>query len=53
VEELLDAFLPHLTAFNPGFDPSWVTESWLFASPFAQPIVTLDYRGHMPPSGRP
>ena len=48
-DELLAQFLPHLAAFNPAFDPSWVTDSWSFAAPFAQPIVTTDYREHIPP----
>ena len=52
-EELLAEFLPHLAAFNPAFDPSWVQESWSFAAPFAQPIVTTDYREHIPPFRTP
>jgi protoporphyrinogen oxidase len=51
--EVLDAFLPHLTRINPAFDPSWVTRSWVFAAPFAQPIVTTDYRAHIPPFDTP
>ena len=52
-EEVLAEFLPHLSAFNPGFDPSWMTDSWSFAAPFAQPIVTNDYRQHIPPFRTP
>lgn len=52
-DELLAQFLPHLTAFNADFDPSWVTGSWSFAAPFAQPIVTTDYREHIPPFRTP
>ena len=52
-EELLAAFLPHLKAFNSAFEASWVTESWSFAAPFAQPIVTMDYRDHIPPFRTP
>jgi protoporphyrinogen oxidase len=52
-EDLLSDFLPHLAAFNPAFDPSWVTESWSFAAPFAQPIVTNEYRRHIPPFRTP
>jgi protoporphyrinogen oxidase len=46
---VLEEFLPHLARINPAFDPSWVKESWMFAAPFAQPIVTVDYRHHVPP----
>ena len=33
------AALPRL---RPDFDPSWVTESWMFKAPYAPPIVTTD-----------
>src|SRR5438477_667248 len=52
-EEILADFLPHLSAFNPLFDASWVTDSWSFAAPFAQPIVTNEYRQHIPPFRTP
>jgi protoporphyrinogen oxidase len=52
-DELLDQFLPHLAAFNPAFDRSWISGSWSFAAPFAQPIVTNDYRQHIPPFRTP
>ena len=28
-------------------------EAWSFAAPFAQPIVTTDYRDHIPPLDTP
>jgi len=52
-EAVLDEFLPHLARLNPAFEPSWVTDSWTFAAPFAQPIVTVDYRDHIPPFHTP
>ncbi len=52
-EELLAEFLPHLKRMNPAFEPAWVRESWLFQAPFAQPIVTTDYREHIPPLRTP
>jgi protoporphyrinogen oxidase len=52
-EEVLTAFLPHIQRIIPAFDPSWVTESWIFAAPYAQPIVTRDYRSHIPPLETP
>jgi protoporphyrinogen oxidase len=52
-EEVLDEFVPHLSRLNPAFDRSWVTDAWAFAAPFAQPIVTVDYRDHIPPFHTP
>ena len=52
-EQVQAQFVPHLSAFNPSFDPSWVTGAWSFAAPFAQPIVTTDYRQHIPPFRTP
>jgi len=52
-EEVLAEFLPHLARVNPAFSPSWVTESWAFAAPFAQPIVTTEYKDHIPPFDTP
>ncbi|MBI3969270.1 MAG: NAD(P)/FAD-dependent oxidoreductase [Chloroflexi bacterium] len=50
---VLAELLPHLARLNPRFDQSWVTESWLFRAPFAQPIVTTEYREHIPPFDTP
>jgi protoporphyrinogen oxidase len=52
-DAVLDEFLPHLARLNPAFDRSWVTDAWTFAAPFAQPIVTVDYRDHIPPFATP
>ncbi len=52
-DAVLDEFLPHLERLNPAFDRSWLTDSWMFAAPFAQPIVTVDYRDHIPPFRSP
>ncbi len=45
--------LPHLKRIVPAFDPAWIQESWIFMSPFAQPIVTTAYRQHIPPLETP
>ena len=50
---VLDEIVPNLGRLNAAFDLSWVTDSWVFAAPFAQPIVTIDYRGHIPPFHTP
>ena len=51
--DVVAAFTPHLARLNPAFDGSWIRESWMFAAPFAQPIVTVDYRDHIPPFETP
>ncbi len=52
-EAVLAEFLPHLTRLNPAFTPGWVTASWMFGAPYAQPIVTVDYKDHIPPFDTP
>jgi len=52
-EDILSEFAPHLQRIRPDFDLAWVKESWLFQAPFAQPIVTTDYRQHIPPLRTP
>jgi protoporphyrinogen oxidase len=51
--DVLEAFAPHLARINPAFTTDWVTDAWSFAAPFAQPIVTVDYRQHIPPFETP
>lgn len=52
-EEVIAEFLPHLKRISPSFSEDWITESWLFQAPFAQPIVTTEYRQHIPPLHTP
>jgi len=52
-EEVLAEFLPALKRVVPAFDESWVVESHVFAAPYAQPIVTVDYHEHIPPHETP
>ena len=52
-DQVLDEFLPNLARLNPAFDRSWLVDSWMFAAPFAQPIVTVHYRDHIPPFHTP
>ncbi len=51
--EILAEFLGALKKINPAFDESWVVESHVFAAPYAQPIVTIDYHEHIPPHQTP
>ncbi len=52
-EEVLASYLPHLKRINPQFSQDWITDSWMFAAPFAQPIVTRDFPAHIPPHETP
>ncbi len=52
-EEVMAELLPALKRIVPAFEPTWVTESWMFKAPYAQPIVTTDYREHIPPLHTP
>lgn len=47
-EDLLEEFLPHLTAFNSDFDRSWVTGAWVHAEKYAQPVPTVGYKDKIP-----
>jgi protoporphyrinogen oxidase len=52
-EEVQAAFIPHLQRIIPTFQPEWIQECWMFQAPFAQPIVTTEYREHIPPLDTP
>ncbi len=47
-EELLARFLPALQRFNPNFESSWVKESWLFKTPYAQPVPFVNHSQAIP-----
>jgi protoporphyrinogen oxidase len=53
VDDVVEQFAPHLARINPAFERAWVTDAWAFAAPFAQPVVTVDYRDHIPPFETP
>jgi protoporphyrinogen oxidase len=46
--QLLARFLPALTRFNPEFRPDWVRQSWLFRTPYAQPVPPLNHSHAIP-----
>jgi protoporphyrinogen oxidase len=52
-EEILAEFLPALRRIAPDFRDEWVTDSWSFSAPYAQPIVTREYPQHIPPFRAP
>jgi protoporphyrinogen oxidase len=47
-EELLERFLPALTKFNPKFERAWVKKSWLYRTPYAQPVPFVDHSKNIP-----
>lgn len=47
-EQVIDAFEPGLRRLNAGFERSWIRESWSFAAPFAQPVVTPGFARTIP-----
>lgn len=47
-DELLERFLPSLPSFNPRFTPDWVLDSWLFRTPYAQPVPPLNHSRAIP-----
>lgn len=49
----VEQLAPHLERINPAFRREWIADAWSFAAPFAQPIVTTEYREHIPPFETP
>ncbi len=46
--ELLKRFLPTLGRINPKFQEAWVLNSWLFRTPYAQPVPGVDHSQNIP-----
>jgi len=51
--QLLGRFLPTFRRLNPAFDRSWVRRTWLWRTPYAQPIPELNHSRHIPPLATP
>ncbi len=47
-EELLERFVPSLSRFNAEFDRSWVKDSWLFRTKYAQPVPPVNHSANIP-----
>ena len=47
-EEIIQEYLPYLKRVNPNFDPSWVTNTWVYRERAAQPIIPLHYSSMIP-----
>jgi protoporphyrinogen oxidase len=46
--ELLERFIPSLARINPDFVPEWINTSWLFRTPYAQPIPPINHSQSIP-----
>ncbi len=47
-DELLEKFLPALTRFNPDFQRSWIKDSWLWKTAYAQPVPPVNHSQNIP-----
>jgi protoporphyrinogen oxidase len=47
-EEMEDEFLPALARFNPHFDRHWVKATWLWRTPYAQPVPPVNHSRNIP-----
>jgi protoporphyrinogen oxidase len=47
-EELLARFLPALPRFNAFFTPEWLRDSWVFRTPYAQPVPPVNHSRAIP-----
>jgi protoporphyrinogen oxidase len=52
-EAILEDFLPYLQRINPDLRRSWITGLHSFAAPYAQPVVTVDFKEHIAPHDTP
>ncbi len=52
-EELLERFLPALTRFNPAFERSWIKNTWLWKTAYAQPVPPVNHSQNIPPLRTP
>ena len=47
-DEILERFLPVLPRFNANFQRDWIRKSWLFRTPYAQPVPLVNHSQHIP-----
>jgi protoporphyrinogen oxidase len=52
-QSILESYLAAIRRIRPKLDASWVKQHWVFRAPYAQPIVTTDYLGTLPPHRTP
>ena len=51
--EVFASYLPHLSRINPAFRQDWIEDWRLFREDAAQPIITTNYPGKIPPLATP
>ena len=47
-DELLQIYLPGIKRINPDFDESWIKQTWLFRTRYAQPVPLVNQSQHIP-----
>jgi protoporphyrinogen oxidase len=47
-EELVKRFMPSLKIINDEFEEDWVQNSWLFRTPYAQPVPGINHSRNIP-----
>ena len=47
-EQLVERFEPSFKRINPNFDPSWINQTWLFKTNYAQPIPFINHSKNIP-----
>ncbi len=52
-DELVERFLPALQRINANFSPDWVNKTWLFRTPYAQPVPLVNHSRNIPPIQTP
>ena len=52
-EALLERFLPAIGRFNPDFDRSWIKQTWVWKTAYAQPVPPLNHSRNIPPIRTP
>ena len=52
-EDLLERFISAIPRINPNFKPDWIRKSWLFRTPYAQPVPLLNHSKNIPPIQTP
>lgn len=46
-KELIENFIPSLKKINPSFKKDWINKSWLFRTPYAQPIPQINHSSNL------
>ena len=52
-KELLETFTPYLQKISPDFNKSYVNNCWVFKTPYAQPVFSLNYSQKIPDFATP